>query len=235
MEISRAGISSRDSDSGLPLIELHFHPTYIYRRNIIFPEFANTYHQIDSCHFILNAFRKLYLESRSEYVSPAYLFSKPYIYKMKILIVCLGNICRSPMAEGILRDKAEARGIKIKIDSAGTSAHHIGEAPDKRARKTMKSKGHDISRLRARQFEPLDYDRYDKIFVMDSSNLSNVLHIPHSPNHRKKVQLMMDLCAPGEKCDVPDPYFGGDDGFENVYQMLDEACEKLLDSINGQS
>jgi protein-tyrosine phosphatase len=154
---------------------------------------------------------------------------------MKVLMVCLGNICRSPMAEGILRDKAAARGINIQTDSAGTGNYHVGEAPDKRAQAKMKEKGHNISDLRARQFEPLDYDRFDRIFVMDGSNFQNTLRVAHSPLHEEKVQLMLNQIDPGANREVPDPYFGGDDGFEDVYQMLDEACEAFLNSLNGQS
>lgn len=139
------------------------------------------------------------------------------------------------MAEGILRDKAAQRGLKIKTDSAGTGDYHIGEAPDKRALAKMKEKGHNISDLRARQFEPLDYDRFDRIFVMDQSNYHNTLRVAHSPLHEDKVQLMLNEIHPGENREVPDPYFGGDDGFEDVYQMLDKACEAFLNSLNGQS
>jgi protein-tyrosine phosphatase len=139
------------------------------------------------------------------------------------------------MAEGILRDKAAQRGLKIKTDSAGTGDYHIGEAPDKRALAKMKEKGHNISDLRARQFEPIDYDRFDRIFVMDQSNYHNTLRVAHSPLHEDKVQLMLNEIHPGENREVPDPYFGGDDGFEDVYQMLDKACEAFLNSLNGQS
>lgn len=138
------------------------------------------------------------------------------------------------MAEGILRDKVAARGLAIKTDSAGTGNYHIGEAPDKRALAKMKEKGHNISDLRARQFESLDYDRFDRIFVMDQSNYQNTLRVAHSPLDEDKVSLMLNETHPNENREVPDPYFGGDDGFEDVYQMLDKACEAFLNSLNGQ-
>ena len=142
---------------------------------------------------------------------------------VKILMVCLGNICRSPLAEGILQSKLPED--KFLVDSAGTGNWHVGQQPDKRSITTAKSRGLDISCQKARQFKPSDFNEFDHIFVMDSSNLRDVLKQAPNENAKGKVNLMMDLAYPGEAIDVPDPYFGGPEGFDNVYDMLDEACE----------
>ena len=153
---------------------------------------------------------------------------------MKILLVCLGNICRSPMAEGILKDKIEEAGLEVEIDSAGTSNFHIGEAPDKRAVANMKKNGHDITMLRGRQFIVEDYNEFNEIYVMDESNYENVLALARNDNDKKKVDLFMNLSHPGENIDVPDPYFGGDSGFQNVYEMLSQASDVLITKLNGR-
>ncbi|WP_299216432.1 low molecular weight protein-tyrosine-phosphatase [uncultured Dokdonia sp.] len=145
--------------------------------------------------------------------------------KTKILMVCLGNICRSPLAEGILRNKLDIN--KFTIDSTGTGNWHVGNPPDKRSVAVAKKYGIDISGLRGRQFTSLDYQNFDHIYVMDSSNLENVLALAESKEDRAKVSMILDTLFPGEKVDVPDPYYGGDDGFEQVYAMLDEACDVI--------
>ena len=151
---------------------------------------------------------------------------------MKILMVCLGNICRSPLAEGILRDKLEKKGfIHIEVDSAGTSAYHIGEHPDKRSIRNAKSHGIDISKLRGRQFTASDFDEFDRIYVMDSSNFSNVIHLARNEDDTGKVKLILNELEPGSDMAVPDPYYGGENGFEHVFQLLDKACEAMIRSI----
>lgn len=150
---------------------------------------------------------------------------------MKILTVCLGNICRSPMAEGILRHKARERGLAIHTDSAGTSNYHVGEAPDTRAQAAMRRKGIDISDLRARQFHAADYQRFDLILAMDASNLENMLALAPDAQLAKKARLVMDHAPEHPLRDVPDPYFGGDEGFDAVYQMLSKACDRILDEL----
>ena len=141
---------------------------------------------------------------------------------MKILMVCLGNICRSPLAEGILRSKLNANYF---IDSAGTGPWHIGKSPDKRSVSVAEKYGIDISTQRARQFSEADFDKFDLIFVMDQSNYSDVLAHAKNDDQRKKVRLIL------ENRDVPDPYFGEDDGFEEVYRLLEEAADKIAQEL----
>ena len=153
---------------------------------------------------------------------------------MKILVVCLGNICRSPMAEGVLRQKFDEAGVDVEIDSAGTGDYHIGEGPDDRAVANMKKNGHDISKLRARQFTVSDFDTYDEIYVMDESNYENVIALARNDSDKKKVDLFMNLSHPGENIDVPDPYFGGEAGFQKVYNMLSQSADVLISKLNGR-
>ncbi len=138
------------------------------------------------------------------------------------------------MAEGILRQRAIDRGIDLEIDSSGTGDYHIGESPDHRAMTAMVKNGLDISDLRARQFSLRDFDLFDKIFVMDHSNYRNVLKLAKSEGDRSKVELFLNLAYPGENREVPDPYFGGDQGFQSVHDMLLAATDAFLDSIDGQ-
>ncbi len=148
---------------------------------------------------------------------------------MKILMVCLGNICRSPMAHGLLQHKVEKLGLDWEVDSAGTGNWHVGERPDKRAMATMKAKGIDISYQNARQITTADLDEYDVIYVMDLSNLANVQRLATKPEHRQKITLMMNELPNAELKEVPDPYFGTDNsGFEQVYTMLDKATDKVI-------
>lgn len=139
-------------------------------------------------------------------------------------MVCLGNICRSPLAEGILRSKLSEDFI---VDSAGTGDWHAGELPDKRSISTAKNRGLDISNQRARQFKKSDFDTFDHIFVMDNSNYKDVLALAPNEKAKSKVKLILNELFPCENIDVPDPYYGGLDGFENVYNMLDKACEEI--------
>ncbi|KAF2519383.1 low molecular weight phosphotyrosine protein phosphatase [Flavobacterium salilacus subsp. salilacus] len=148
---------------------------------------------------------------------------------VKILMVCLGNICRSPLAEGILQSKLPKE--KFIVDSAGTGDWHAGQQPDKRSVATARNRGLDITQQRARQIKTSDFDKFDYIYVMDASNYNNVVKLAPNTTAKEKVRLMMDALYPGENIEVPDPYFGGDDGFYNVYDMLDEACTIVADNL----
>jgi len=141
---------------------------------------------------------------------------------MKILFVCLGNICRSPIAEGILRHINP----DIMVDSAGTSNYHIGCPPDRRMIETAQSYGINISNLAARQFKTEDFNLFDKIFIMDNENYRNVIALAENESHIKKVHYTLS-----NQNNVPDPYFGGKDGFIKVYEMLYEACQKINDEV----
>ena len=151
--------------------------------------------------------------------------------KKSILMVCLGNICRSPMADGLLRKKVKDNALDVFVDSAGTGDYHVGEAPDKRMRETASAKQYPIDELRARQFTKTDFQEFDRIYVMDKSNRDNVLRLAQSPEDRQKVKLILDELYPREGREVPDPYFGGQKGFEDVFQMLDLVTDKIIKQL----
>jgi protein-tyrosine phosphatase len=146
----------------------------------------------------------------------------------KILMVCLGNICRSPLAEGIMRSKLSNDFI---VDSAGTGGWHAGELPDKRSISTAKNRGLDITSQRARQFKISDFESFDYIYVMDNSNYKDVIALAPNEEAKSKVKLILNEIFPGENVDVPDPYYGGQDGFENVFNMLNEACDVIAGKL----
>lgn len=148
---------------------------------------------------------------------------------IKILMVCLGNICRSPLAEGILASKLPQD--KFIVDSAGTGSWHIGHAPDKRSIAVAQKNGLCIDNQKGRQFKTSDFDEFDYIYVMDSSNFRDVLHLAKTPEHKNKVCLILNELFPDENVDVPDPYYGAVNGFDNVYQMLDEASEIIASKL----
>lgn len=139
---------------------------------------------------------------------------------LKIVMVCLGNICRSPLAEGILKAKLPKDYV---VDSAGTGAWHTGQQPDKRSIATAKNRGLDITNQRARQFKVSDFDTFDYIYVMDNSNYKNVIALAPNEKAKSKVKLILNEIFPNENIDVPDPYYEGVAGFENVFDMLDQA------------
>jgi protein-tyrosine phosphatase len=146
---------------------------------------------------------------------------------MRILMVCLGNICRSPLAEGIMQHLSDQNGLGWAVDSAGTGNWHDGQAPDARSIHIARLKGIDISQQMARQFGKRDFDRFDHIFVMDLQNKQNVLRLASNESQREKVKLILNERWPGEDRIVPDPYHD-DDGFEAVYDMLFEACTAFV-------
>jgi len=148
---------------------------------------------------------------------------------MKILMVCLGNICRSPLAEGILQSKVNSK--KIHVDSAGTAAYHVNELPDVRSIAVAKKNNIDLTNQRARKFSVNDFDDFDLIYAMDNSNYQNILSLARNTNDEQKVELILNEIHPESDSEVPDPYYGGVNGFENVYQMLDEACSIIAVKI----
>ena len=146
-------------------------------------------------------------------------------------MVCLGNICRSPLAEGILKDKVEKEGLNVLVDSAGTSGHHSGENPDPRMRATAKKFGINIDQLKARKFSVQDFENFDLIYTMDSENYRNVLSLSRNETDKHKVMLILNELHPDENAPVPDPYFGGEQGFIDVYHLLDKATDKIIEKI----
>jgi protein-tyrosine phosphatase len=147
----------------------------------------------------------------------------------KILMVCLGNICRSPMAEGIIREEFRKKGIEIQVDSAGTAAYHVGEGADSRAQVELAKHNIDISHERAQKFVPKFFDEYDMIFAMDQQNYADILAQVRTEEDRNKVDMLMNLVEKGKNISIPDPYYGGDEGFTRVYEMIKMAGEKLVE------
>lgn len=148
---------------------------------------------------------------------------------VKILMVCLGNICRSPLAEGILASKLPKD--KFVVDSAGTGNWHVGKQPDSRSIATAKKYGLDISSQKGKHFTPQHFEEFDYIYVMDGSNYDDVLFLAKSDDHKKKVSRILDELFPGDNVDVPDPYYGLQNGFDLVYEMLDEATDLLAKKL----
>lgn len=140
-------------------------------------------------------------------------------------MVCLGNICRSPLAEGILKSKVNLN--NVFVDSAGTGAWHSGNLPDVRSIAIAKKYGIDLTDQRARLFLIEDFDKFDHIYVMDQSNYKNVCRLAPNEKALSKVQMILNEINPDKNREVPDPYYGGDNGFDDVYNMLNEACEKI--------
>ena len=147
-------------------------------------------------------------------------------------MVCLGNICRSPLAEGILQDKINKIGLNWMVDSAGTAGHHVGEAPHHLSQKVSKQNGIDISHQQCRKFVREDIIRFDKIFVMDMNNYNDVEKICGADWNKTKVDLLLNLSYPNENKNVPDPWYGKEDGYHKVFKMINEACEKLIENFS---
>ncbi len=143
-------------------------------------------------------------------------------------MVCLGNICRSPLAEGIMKQKIKQNGIEADVDSAGTAAYHVGEMPDPRSVQVAKKNGIDITYQRARKFVNTDFDRFDKIFAMDTSNYNDLIDKAATDDDKNKIMMILEKTNPGQYKSVPDPYYGGADGFDKVFTMLDNACEIIV-------
>lgn len=148
---------------------------------------------------------------------------------MKILMVCLGNICRSPLAEAILQDKASRAGLDWSVESAGTNSYHIGEPPHRLSQKVARLHGLDISCQRARRFVAEDFDKYDKIYALAGDVLSDIRHIAKNKFDPSKIDLLMNELYPGKDMDVPDPWYGEEPGYHEAYKLLDEVCNKIVE------
>ncbi len=149
---------------------------------------------------------------------------------MSILILCHGNICRSPMAEGILKHKFKQLSKNILVESAGFEPYHIGDEADIRTIQTLHEHQISISGKKARLFKTDDFDRFDKIFFMDDNNYNHLKNFVRNSSDLAKADYLMNVLEPQNNIEVPDPYYGGKDGFNLVYQMLDQACQKIVDA-----
>ena len=147
---------------------------------------------------------------------------------MTILMVCLGNICRSPLAEGILQQKIKAAGLDWKVDSAGTNGYHINEAPHRLSQKVAKKRGIDISNQICRRFTLEDFEKFDKIYVMAADVVDEMKELTGNKFEDAKVDLLLNELYPGENKDIPDPWYGLEAGYNEVFDMIEEACEALI-------
>ena len=154
---------------------------------------------------------------------------------MKILMVCLGNICRSPIADGLLRQKVNQHQLDVKVDSAGTIIMHAGSAPDSRMIATAKNRGTDISFLKARQFTAADFELFDVIFAMDKNNKRDILSLAKTNADKQKVHLLLSGISDQEEANVPDPYYGTSKDFEHVYDLVDRATETIIQKIKNNT
>ncbi len=151
---------------------------------------------------------------------------------MKILMVCLGNICRSPLAEGILQDKAFKAGLTWSIESAGTNSYHTGEPPHPLSQKVAKLNGIDICQQRARRFTASDFEVYDKIYALAEDVLDEMKRIAGKKFDAAKVDLLMNELYPGKNMDVPDPWYGPEPGYHEVYKMIDQVCDSIIEKYS---
>jgi protein-tyrosine phosphatase len=151
---------------------------------------------------------------------------------LNILMVCLGNICRSPMAEGLMREKIIKYKLDAKVDSAGFESFHLNDSPDFRAIKVMDENGIDISKHRMRMFKEVDFDLFDRIYVMDRYNYQDVVSMARDAGDADKVDLILNATEPGSDKLVPDPYYGDISGFKNVFDLLERATEAIAIEIS---
>ena len=150
--------------------------------------------------------------------------------KQRILFFCMGNICRSPTAEGVMRAKLVAAGLDVDVDSAGTHGYHVGAPPDERSQEHALKRGYDLSRLRARKLEARDFERFDLVLAMDDDNLANAQRLC-PPARRDRLKLLMSYAPQAGNPHVPDPYYSGDAGFEEVLDLVEAACDGLITSL----
>jgi protein-tyrosine phosphatase len=153
---------------------------------------------------------------------------------MKILMVCLGNICRSPLAEGILQDKAFKAGLNWSVESAGTENYHVGEPPHHLSQKVAKSYGVDISKQRARRFTAEDLNNYDKIYALSGDVLKEIQYISRNRFDPSKVDLLMNELYPEKNMDVPDPWYGPEPGYHEAYKLIEAACEAIIEKVKRE-
>jgi len=151
----------------------------------------------------------------------------------RILFFCMGNICRSPTAEGVMRVKLKAAGLDIEVDSAGTHGYHVGAPPDERSQEHALKRGYDLSTLRARKLLAQDFERFDLVLAMDGDNLANAQRLC-PPEQRHRLQLLMDYAPQAGKPHVPDPYHGGAAGFEEVLDLVEAACDGVIASLGNR-
>lgn len=151
-----------------------------------------------------------------------------YLCSMKILMVCLGNICRSPLAEGILQKKANEAGLNWIVESAGTNGFHTGEAPHHLSQKVAKRNGIDISGQVSRKFTPADFVRYDKIYAMADDVAMEIKRLAGPAYNEKKMDYFLNELEPGCNKNVPDPWYGEEDGYTEVYELIDRACDAIV-------
>ncbi len=147
---------------------------------------------------------------------------------MKILMVCLGNICRSPLAEGVLQKKIDKAGLPWKVDSAGTNGLHNGESPHPLSQKVARQHGIDINRQRSRRLVKEDFERYDKIYAMAGDVVEEIKWIAKEKFNHAKVDLLLNELYPGQNRDIPDPWYGGEEGYQEVFELIDQACDALV-------
>ncbi|MEO5682279.1 MAG: low molecular weight protein-tyrosine-phosphatase [Chitinophagaceae bacterium] len=152
---------------------------------------------------------------------------------MKILMVCLGNICRSPLAEGILKDKAKNAGLDWQVESAGTNGYHVGEAPHRLSQKVAQQRGINISGQCARTFVTTDLENFDIIYAMAEEVVDEMKWIAKTKFNAAKVKLLMNEVYPGKNMDVPDPWYGPEPGYHDVYDMIEAACDKIIENARA--
>jgi low molecular weight protein-tyrosine phosphatase len=177
---------------------------------------------------VLTASVVLYRKLLSLFPVPCVLYLSITFAFMKILMVCLGNICRSPLAEGILQDKALKAGLTWSVESAGTNGYQIGEPPHPLSQKVARMNGIDISQQRVRRFIAEDFEVYDKIYALAEDVIENMRLIAKNKFDASKADLLMNELYPGKNMDVPDPYYGSETGYHKAYKMIDEACNVLI-------
>ncbi len=154
---------------------------------------------------------------------------------MKILMVCLGNICRSPLAEGILQDRAFKAGLSWSVESAGTNHYHTGDAPHPLSQKVAKLHGIDISRQRARRFTADDFLNYDRIYALAGDVLAEIKRISRDRFDPSKIELLMNELYPGRNLDVPDPWYGPEPGYHEAFQLIEKACEAIIKKFSVEN